>query len=292
MNYKLNQNAGGYFATLHKDKNKEKRIWFMAQLNTASYAAQVLQTNKDILLNKKDDMRFLHLTLLTMHFNLNAPEEVLNIILPNGQLHPRITAMVNMAYNNTFRAAKPVLFQVPSVYFMMNSFMAKVMVMRDKEQIIITHFRMQIYAEITKLFEENGYTIKKPFDTTTDPEYTIVSVFKGASAPIPIYAIPAYDYGTGNWSPHISIGNILDIKDKNTELFRKFEKKVQERAIDPRDFAGKKIEKFKLPTLSGLKLPIYRWAGTDLYHIAKLYDPEDMTINMDRDIVRVIVDND
>ena len=293
MNHKLNQYGSGYFQTLHGSKDYEKTVWFMAQLDPSSYTARILQQNKDILLNNISDGRSLHLTLLTMHFNLRADKEVLDIILPviSGQrrLHRRITDIVNAAYDQTFRLNKPVLRQIPAMYYMMGPFMAKLFVMRDREQEIITHFRMMIYKEIEKLFAERGYTIVKPIDTTTNPEYAIVSVVKGASLPIPIYAIPEYDYGRGNWTPHISVGNILDIKTKNLALYQKFEQKVIDRATNPGDFAGTKIEKFKLDTLRG-KLPVYRWAGVDFFHIAKLNDVEDMNINMATDITHVVVD--
>ncbi len=290
--YSLIQYGSGYFQTLYGDKQYEKTVWFMALLNTSSKAAVALQKNKEILLNNIHDGKALHLTLLTLHFNLRAPREILDIILPNTsgvrQLHPRITAIVNKAYNETFRVAKPVLQQIPSIYFMMNSFMAKDMIMPDSQQQIITDFRMRIYQEITKLFQEKGYTIVKPFDTTTDPEYVIISVVKGADRPIPIYAVPSYDYGKGIWSPHVSIGNIQDVKIKNPALCKKFEERVIEITHNPGEFANTKIEKFRLDTRIG-KCPVYRWVGRDFYHIGKLRDPDDMKINMDTDITHVIV---
>jgi hypothetical protein len=290
--YSLVQYGSGYFRTLHGDKQFEKTVWFMAQLKPSSGAAISLQKNKDTLLNNITDGRALHLTLLTLHFNMKAPTEILDIILPKiagaRQLHPRITAIVNNAYDETFRRDKPVLEQVPSIYFMMGSFIAKDMIIPDGQQQIITDFRMRIYQEITKLLASNGYTIVRPFDTITDPEYAIISVVRGASRPIPIYAIPAYDFGKGIWSPHVSIGNIQDIKIKNPTLFKKFEEKVIEIARNPGEFANTKIEKFQLDTRIG-KCPVYRWVGRDFYYIGKLNDPDDIKINMDTDITHVVV---
>lgn len=81
-----------------------------------------------------------------------------------------------------------------------------------QEEHRITDFRRDIYNEIQRrLGYPNVY-----FDKTDniDPKYVIFK-YNGAD----MIAVPAYSWGVGNWTPHLSILNIGDIKTYNKPLY-------------------------------------------------------------------------
>lgn len=90
-----------------------------------------------------------------------------------------------------------------------NKFYGKKYKLDQQEEHRITDFRRDIYSEIQRRLGNP----KVDFDKT-DPEYVIFK-YNGAD----MIAVPSYSWGAGNWTPHLSILNMGDIKNNNIQLY-------------------------------------------------------------------------
>jgi hypothetical protein len=305
MNHKINiMEGGGYFKQLNQaapPSRQEKTYYIMAELNPVSDVTRFLERNKARLLANQPNGRKLHLTMLTIHINLQAPKEVLEIIHPQGvdgqsRLHPDIVNILNPAYNTVFRnpSNKIKLKTVKKYYQIMGQFMSKQCIVKGTA---ITDYRMQIYNVITTLFRQKGYTLS--IDKTSNVEYVIVSAVKEGVS-VPIYAIPKYDFGTGNWTPHISLAQIAgdtqrnkDIKSINPPLYRKLEAHIIDAHNNPANYGfdgTSELSRMPLITDDGKQYKIYKDSALILYDLAGLQDPDEkITIDMDTDINLVTI---
>jgi hypothetical protein len=294
----LNMKGGGYFKQLNQlspPAQQEKTYYIMAELNPESSITRTLQRNKDRLLANNPNGKNLHLTMLTIHINLQAPAEVLEIIHPRGvdgqsRLHQDIVDILNPAYDVVFRnPMNPIkLRTVKGYYQIMGQFMSKQCFIKGND---ITDYRMQIYRVITRLFTKKGYNLN--IDKTSNAEYVIVSAVKGASQPVPIYAIPKYDFGTGVWSPHISLAQIAgdtkntDIKSLNPPLYGKIEAHIKDAHSNPAKYGfdgNNELSRIPLTTSDGTQYKVYKDSGIELYKLADLQDPDEKIALIDMNI--------
>jgi len=299
----LNMEGGGFFKQLNQaapPARQEKTYYIMAELNPASHITRTLQRNKDKLLANNPNGKNLHLTMLTIHINLQAPKEILEIIHPQGadgqsRLHSDIVNILNPAYDAVFRnPANPIkLRTMKGLYAIMGQYMSKKCFKKGDD---ITEYRKHIYRVIINLFRKQGYTLN--IDKTSDPEYVIVSAVKGASQPVPIYAIPKYDFGTGVWAPHISLAQIagdtknMDIKSLNPPLYGKIEAHIKDAHMNPAKYGfdgNSKLSRMPLNASDGKQYKVYEDSGIELYKLAGLQDPDETIahIDMNTDISHV-----
>ena len=74
-----------------------------------------------------------------------------------------------------------------------------VKVYKPNKNLIITDFRMMFYKYIESIFGKP--IIKNKVDSSGNLYYLLE----------PLFAVPDFNYGKGNWSPHISIINTNDL---------------------------------------------------------------------------------
>jgi len=273
--------GGGFFHT--QNGGRDKTFYFMAQLKQGTDAFKELEKNKLALLNGVDNYHTLHSTLLTLTLNLDAP--MITIISSDKKkLHPNITTNIDKFYNETFRKDKPELLQVPTLHYIMGEWISKPFVTKISKDRVITDFRMKIYTEITNLFAAKGYTIS--IDKITYPQHIVAYANKNG-AKTAIYAVPKYDFGIGQWEPHISYGKISDIRNHNPALYKQYETLVED-PNTPATYGYRPIQATSSIIVKGKQYQLYKDSGSVLFSLTGRNEPE-YKVNMDTDISGVVI---
>ncbi len=297
--------GGGYFRDIGRN---EKTFYFMAHLKNSgvlSKGNRELHSHQESIM-KGHTAHMLHVTLLTLSVNLNAPRNIRGILVnDNNELHKDIRDNVNKFYDDTFRSetdrTKPprratTINHLPSYYQIMGNWLSKPFVVEyDDQEIVITEFRMKIYEIITRLFTLNGYKLSIDRDSNTD--HVIVSAIDNhTKISTPIYSIPKYDFGRGNWHPHISLAKLRDDRRRdciytyNQDLYRRYMVTVRDPKTAEKEGFNKGVINKNNPIIDvdGKQYTSYKDGGIVLFKLTELIDTE-YTINMDTDISGVVI---
>jgi endonuclease/exonuclease/phosphatase (EEP) superfamily protein YafD len=157
------------------------------------------------------DHGVLHITLLQFEINQKNPKA--NFFKNNNELRQKITVF----YNNTFRKDNVVLKYTSGAYDLLgqteNKFLTKIY--EPDQPLVITDFRKQFYKYLGS--QLGRYTIN---EKVIDGKKYHVFNFGGQD----LFGVPDYYFGTGVWKPHISIVNVGNIREKNPQLYEKYDK--------------------------------------------------------------------
>lgn len=228
----IDQSGGGYFGTLIP-KPKHKTYYIMANINNPHLIRNFDDRRSGILHGRPAVAPMghtFHLSLLTIEINRDSKLAYLfERLIPqpgnphNKQISPVIQQMVTDAYNETFRKSTVILNQERGKYSKMGKFYAKKFPVYFDQKIFsdpktklplptINSFRRSFYD---KLRTHLGIP---SFNWTDSPDGNYkLAIHNGET----IFAVPIYDFGIGQWEPHISIVKEDDIQAPNPVLHGK-----------------------------------------------------------------------
>lgn len=228
----INQIGSGYFSTLPQ-KTNHKTYYIMADINNPDLIRHFDHRRSGILHGKLASAPMghtFHLTLLTIEINRDSKlARLFEDLIPqpgnphNKKINSKIEQMVTDAYNETFRNSIVVLNQERGTYYKMGKFYVKKFpVYSDQKHFsdpntklplpTINAFRRSFYDKLRKHLQIPSFNwIDSP-----DGNYKL-AIHNGET----IFAVPIYDFGIGQWDPHISIVKEDDIQAPNPVLHGK-----------------------------------------------------------------------
>lgn len=289
--------GGGYFYNIRKGSEKSCNI--IAYLTDTSETFKLFQRNKRLLLNGGDNGKQLHITLLNILFNKDAPQAIKDVLLDaQDNIKPHIATAVSDLYSDLYKANAPILIDgtIGESYVIKGEWIAKVLDFQNpSDRDSISKFRRGFYHLITNEFLQRGYRLNRE---ENKQNHTVTSVVAGPGIyhPIEIYAVPSYYYGQGVITPHVSLCSIPDIKLNNRRLYDDFELECITLAGDKSLHEGLTASKKQLDIGGGQMIQLYEESGLILESMGKLvdgivrldmslYDPRN---NIKGDIDRVI----
>ncbi len=216
---------GGYF------KENTAKFYIMADIVDKDIIARLDERRKLLLNNKLPTHNMLHLTLLQMDVNKKH-----KLYTDFEKSLAEITVAVGTIYKDTFKKEQAKLKYVLGLYDLLgqtaNKFLSKIYELYDKNKLTITNFRKAFYQYLKSLFSV-------PYNIVDDTKTSGFALFKFGDEVL--FAVPAFYYGIGVWTPHISIVNTGDVATHNKDLYAKY---VQ--------------QKDKLGQMNALLEPVYK----------------------------------
>lgn len=222
------------------------RFYIMAIINNKSIINQYNSRRNILLLGETPKNRLLHITLMQLH--INQDNEYSHIFL-NPNFHKRI----KLYYNKTLASKEGlILFSSKNKYEDQYDILGDgpgqhfVKIYIAQKKMAITNFRTLVYRNIQKQLGKSIIKTKKIGDQT----YKIITYPNKSKKPL--LAIPDYYYGKGEWKPHVSIFSLIDLKENNRELFKKYKNlEFKKKKIN---FLVKHIKKIGIKPIKNINL--------------------------------------
>lgn len=194
----------------NKAFTNSKMFYITANIREPSNLATSLDQRTNLLLKGKPpkNQSPYHITLLQFEINTDhVDSKFFETHLSELRDYALFAYDTSFAYNGTK------LTYVQGKYDLLgqtaNKFLCKIYNVQNGHKRQITLFRKQVYAYLKQKLGE--YTIE---NNTANNGFAIFSL-KGK----PLIAVPAYYYGIGVWTPHVSIVNTGDVMIHNKELY-------------------------------------------------------------------------